>query len=132
RLRVPEPVEHVRQVQGWNTRSAVAYGEPDAGTLPLLACQVSRQRYAAAGRRKLHGIAEQIGEYLLQPVWVGIDLGQIGGAVDGKLQSLLFSERLEHRSHRLHQIRDGSRLACNREWAGIQAHSIQEITDDLS
>ena len=84
-----------------------------------------------AGRRELVGVGEQVDEHLGQARRVAADRRQRIGELDLHLLAALGEERRRHLDRLLDHLVEGHRPAADRVLAGLDAHALQQVVDEL-
>jgi hypothetical protein len=109
-LRLPEPIEQVRQILRRDAGPGVADPEPH-----FIGPGARPDGDLAAGRRELHRVADQVLEHLLQALGIGLEHRQLRGGVEHELEPGASRERALRVEHPGEQLERRDLLGGDRE-----------------
>jgi len=115
-VRLPEPIEYVRQEPGIEADAGVRHLDPNA-----LVDLIGADRDAAATRRELDRIGQEIPQHLLQPRGVGQNVGVLHVPRRVNREVLGLRRRPHARQRRLEHRHDRQRFEIDLQLAGGHA-----------
>jgi len=123
--RLPEALEQMGEILGWNPGSGVGHLEDDFVILPP-----SAQRDASSFRRELDGIRQEIAEHLAHAFAVGAHVERLVRILHDEVDRFVGGKVPDAIRGRREQMVRRDLLALERKVTGFYSNDVEEIADE--